>query len=65
MVFCWPRLSTAPHVLYAHAHNLAYYVGKGRQQASILYTIKCTARCTRGMCSTEIQHLSLNNNYDA
>ncbi len=43
-----------PHVLYAHAHNLAYYVGKGRQQASIRYTIECTARCRcsmRGMYS--------------
>ena len=37
-MFSWPRLSTAPHMLSAHAHNqlgysLAYYVGKGRQQA--------------------------------
>ena len=31
--FCWPRLSTLPtagHVLFAHAHNLLQYVGKGR-----------------------------------
>jgi hypothetical protein len=35
--FDWPRLSTLPtagHVLSAHAHNLAQYVGKGCQLAA-------------------------------
>ena len=52
---------TTHYVLSAHAHNLAQYVGKGRQQAARIielsdhrYALTLTLQCVRGMCSVEL-----------
>ena len=35
-------MDTAHYVLSAHAHNLAPYVGKGRQQALTIHDMLCS-----------------------
>ena len=54
-------MDTAHYVLSAHAHNLAQYVGKDRQQAARIidlsdhrYALTSTLQHARGMCSIEL-----------
>ena len=58
--FCWPRLSTLPtagHVLSAHVHNLAQYIGKGRllyNTHMLLRLCRCRRRCNAsGVCALQ------------
>jgi hypothetical protein len=56
LCFYWPRLSTLPttgHVLSAHVHNLAQYVGLSTTMALQL-ELDVGATHARGMCSTEL-----------